>query len=995
MRMLIPGVMAMAICLNASAADFYVAVDGNDAWSGRMAEANADKTDGPLATLGAALQASRKDTSTPRRIIIGPGRHYIEQPLVLEERDAELTLVGAGAGKTIVYGGRRITGWRKDGDRFWAADVPEVKEGQWDFRALVVNDRLCPRARLPETGRLEHETRFPVRWMSTAGGGWERKPTEKELSVMQYRAGDLGEWLSVANAEVTVYHMWDESMVGLAAHDPQTRTLTFSTPSKHPPGAFGVKAYVVWNVREGMTQPGQWYLDRDAGRIVYWPLPDENMDEAFAAAPRVETIIELRGQKGKPLRNIALRSMTLSATTTPRKAGGFGAGEYRGAVQMSNCEGVRIAEVEITNIAGTAIRDWGTRDLLVENCHLHHLGAAGCRVGEGTGRFENNRIHHIGLMYPSAIGLSAGGREGCYVIRRNEIHHTPYSGMAIGGAGTVIEENLLHHCMQELHDGAAIYVSGAKGNIIRRNVARDIIKVGEGYGVSSYYLDEKCRDCVVEKNVSIGVARPAHNHMTLNCVLRDNVFICDGDMDLSFARSAEHTVTNNTFQLSGKLKITDPDAVTKWEGNLIVQAGDAVPAISNAMPGAPFTPREGPRHANVVAMPKPPALDGKLEGDEWPPGGVGLDEMPNQRKARGAPLVAKLCADATHLYVGVTVVSMFPEDRKLGRVWRSDEGVELVVEGRRDDGKPVVYVLRGFTDGTFDSITVGGASEAEARAFAQATGYAAAVDKQVWRCEWRIPFQALRFTPADRAMLPLNVTVYRSENNQFIQWAGTLGETWDLMRGGRLIFGAGKSDATPRPKPVARAPRAARAPVIDGAAADGEWPGETLSLKETPNRIPIEGPPCIAKVCYDSEFLYVVLTAPASDVSKLIRSDEWGKGDCAEVCFQDVSGAAPGPIFVIHGFLTGKHESVTLAGAPAEAAAKVGAGVRFAARTGEKEWISEWAIPLAAAGITPKPGLKLAFNMAAHRTEIRQWPCWVGANGPAYKLDTAGYVVLE
>jgi hypothetical protein len=28
---------------------------------------------------------------------------------------------------------------------------------------------------------------------------------------------------------------------------------------------------------------------------------------------------------------------------------------------------------------------------------------------------------------------------------------------------------------------------------------------------------------------------------------------------------------------------------------------------------------------------------------------------------------------------------------------------------------------------------------------------------------------------------------------QFIQWAGTLGDTWDLQRGGRLIFGpAGK-----------------------------------------------------------------------------------------------------------------------------------------------------------------------------------------------------------
>ena len=69
-----------------------------------------------------------------------------------------------------------------------------------------------------------------------------------------------------------------------------------------------------------------------------------------------------------------------------------------------------------------------------------------------------------------------------------------------------------------------------------------------------------------------------------------------------------------------------------------------------------------------------------------------------------------------------------------------------------------------------------------------AADYAAAVDRTVWRCEWRIPLGVLQFTPGDRAALPLNVTAYRSEDDQFIQWAGTLGETWDLTRGGRLFF---------------------------------------------------------------------------------------------------------------------------------------------------------------------------------------------------------------
>jgi len=779
----------------AQSADIYVAPDGNDAWSGLTAKHDGKGKDGPMATLAAAVDASRKQGPAARRIILAPGRYFVEQTVTLDSRDSELTIEGAGAGKTIIYGGRRITGWHQDGDRFWTADVPEVQQGQWDFRALVVNDRLCPRARLPEIGRLEHENQFTVRWMSSAGGGWERKPTQQELSTMQYRAGDLGPWLSVRNAEITVYHMWDESMMGLSAHDPATRTVTFSSPSKHPPGAFGVKTYVVWNVREGMKQPGQWYLDRDQGRIVYWPLPGETMTDALVVAPRGETILAVRGQKSKPVQNLTLRALTLSATTTPCKPGGFGASEYHGALEMNFGEGTRLADLEITNVAGHALREAGTRELRIENGHFHHLGAGALRTHEGTGRIEDNHIHHLGLMYPSAVGLMAGGNNSTYVIRRNVIHHTPYSGMCIGGNDNVIEENLLYRCMQELQDGAAIYLGGAKANVLRRNVVRDIVQIGPGYGVSSYYLDEKCRECVVEKNVSIGVARPTHNHMTLNCTVRDNVFLADGDMDLSFARSAGFHVTGNTFQLNGKLKIGDPAAIVEWAGNLVVQAGETDTALSDRMPVTPPKPRETPRYANVMLMAKPPVLDGKLEGHEWPSGGVELSETPDQRRARGAPLMAKLCADPTHLYVGAIVVCMFPEDRKLGHVWGKDEAIELTLGGKRPNGEPVTYVLRGFADGTLERLTLGGATSAEANALP--IHFVAAVDKQVWRCEWSVPFTALGFTPTKDAQLPLNLTAFRSEDNQFIQFAGTLGETWDLKRGGRLIF----RDAPPKNEP--------------------------------------------------------------------------------------------------------------------------------------------------------------------------------------------------
>jgi hypothetical protein len=302
---------------------------------------------------------------------------------------------------------------------------------------------------------------------------------------------------------------------------------------------------------------------------------------------------------------------------------------------------------------------------------------------------------------------------------------------------------------------------------------------------------------VVEKNVSIGVARPIHNHMTLNCTVRDNVFLADGDMDLSFPRSAGFHVTGNTFQLNGKLKIGDPAAVVEWAGNLIVQAGPTDAALSDAMPVTLAKPRQTPRYADVMAIAKPPLLDARLAGDPWPVGGVELGETPDQRRTRGAPSMAKLCADATHLHVGLIIVSMYPEDRKLGHVWGKDEGVEFTLGGRRPSGESVTYVLRGFADGTVESLTLGGATPAEAKAFP--VRYAATVDKQVWRCQWSIPLAALGFTPTKGAQLPFNLAALRSENDQVIQFAGTLGKTWDLTRGGRLVFR--NVPATARPNP--------------------------------------------------------------------------------------------------------------------------------------------------------------------------------------------------
>lgn len=131
------------------------------------------------------------------------------------------------------------------------------------------------------------------------------------------------------------------------------------------------------------------------------------------------------------------------------------------------------------------------------------------------------------------------------------------------------------------------------------------------------------------------------------------------------------------------------------------------------------------------------------------------------------------------------------------------------------------------------------------------------------------------------------------------------------------------------------------------------------------------------------------------DTAKLSLGDEWGAHDGAEVCFQDISGERCGPIFVVHGFATGIHESVAAAGAPSSRAKALGAATRYAACVGKEQWTAEWAIPLAVVGCRLGSGGKLAFNVGIHRTESEEWILWAGTLDATFTLDQAGVLVFE
>ncbi len=787
----VAGAMAAALPMSGTAGTFFVSPRGDDGRAGTREQ--------PLATLAAARDAARKAGAGPHRVVLMTGDYYLAKPLELSALDSGLTVEADVTNSVTLYGGRPVTGWRRDGAQLWCADLPEVKAGTWDFRALVVNGRMPERARLPESGAFAHRSVFDVRWLSSVGGGWERKPTPAELSTLVYATNDLPAALEVRNAEVRVYHMWDESLVGVASNDTATATLHFATPAKSPAGAFGVKKYVVFNTREGLTKPGQWYLDRAAGRVVYWPLPGEDMAKAKVVAPTLERVLSLAGTAKAPAEGITLRGFSVQATTTPLKPAGFGAGAYDGAISLSHVRRCAVENLEICNVGGQGVQAWNLTECRIEGCRIHDIGACGVRAGGSACSVASNHIHHVGAYHPSATALHAhhalrdGDPQGFHLYR-NEIHDTPYSGIILGGGGHLVEENLISRVMRELQDGGAIY-GGVKKCILRGNVVRDVVKIGEGYGVSSYYLDEGAEDCVVERNVSVGVERPVHNHIASDLVIRDNVFIAEADMSLSFPRSRRCAFVGNTVFAPGTVTVSPPNAVTAWSNNVVMHAGVGKGGvlrafdIGGALPAA-AAPARRTYPVSVVRAAEPPALDGEIGAAEWPGALLSIDREPTRWGASGAPAFAELAYDSQYLYVAVNVVLFDIGKLRTGSAWGKDDGAEVCVAG--DAG---TFVLHGFADGTLASVADAGVPADAAARLGQAARFVAkpygktAGDwKSGWRGEWALPFEALGITPEAGKKVAFNIGLYRAEDGVWRCVEGTLAENWRLEQAVQLQF---------------------------------------------------------------------------------------------------------------------------------------------------------------------------------------------------------------
>jgi len=207
---LLPVVSTFLINCNTSNLEekvWYVSPEGNDDAAGTL--------EAPLRTLARGVALSR-EWSGVKKIILKEGMYY-DTAIKLSRMDNNLSIQADEGAQVHLSGGRVFTDWKKEGKLLYV-DVPGTRDRSWDFRMIEINGSWRTRARLPESGALMHRNVFDVKWLSSYAGGWERKPTEEERNTLKYKRGDITENIDVQNAELTIYHEWDESLVGLKTH---------------------------------------------------------------------------------------------------------------------------------------------------------------------------------------------------------------------------------------------------------------------------------------------------------------------------------------------------------------------------------------------------------------------------------------------------------------------------------------------------------------------------------------------------------------------------------------------------------------------------------------------------------------------------------------------------------------------------------------------------------------------------------------------------------
>ncbi len=517
---------------------FYVATNGNNAWSGTLEAPNAAKNDGPFASLARARDAIRqlkKENRFPKGgigVVVRGGTYSIDQPLEFTTedsgtKDAPISYRAAPGESVRLLGGKVVTNWKPvtDADVLGKLDASargQVKQA--DLRTLGITDfgsasggglELFFNGEPMTVSRWPNEGFVPI--VKVLGKTERNVRGTKGCAegIFEYEGERPKRWGVERDAWVHGYWFWDwaEQRHRIKSIDIEQRSIEVQPPY-HGYGYRKGQWFYAFNLLSEIDRPGEWYVDRENGILYSWPpSPVEKGEAIVSVLPVIVTM--------KDVSHVALRGFTIEAV--------------RGtAITMSGGAENRVVGCTIRNVGSWAVTVSGGRGHGVVGCDMHQMGGGGISLSGGNrttlspaGHFaENNHIHHyarVKRVYQPGITLQGVGNRAAH----NLIHNAPHMGMGFGGNDHLIEFNEMHSVCYESNDAGAIYTGRnwtMRGTIIRHNYLHHINGFRER-GCVGVYLDDMFSGTEISGNLFYRVTRAAFIGGGRDCIVKNNLFV--------------------------------------------------------------------------------------------------------------------------------------------------------------------------------------------------------------------------------------------------------------------------------------------------------------------------------------------------------------------------------------------------------------------------------------------------------------------------------------
>ncbi len=349
--------------------------------------------------------------------------------------------------------------------------------------------------------------------------------------------------------DVWLHGFWENTFsdyhVPVTNIDASSQTITFQNAGQFNPAAD--RPYYAYNLLEEIDQPGEYYIDRTAGIIYFWP-----------PGPVTSLSLQLSMMEPSVVRFDGAEYITLSDLNFEVS---------RGPLLMINAgDHIRAERCRFRNSGEYAVQILGSNNGL-DQCEIVDCGEDGVRMAGGSrasltagnNYVTNCRIHQVArINWGCHPGINFF--DGCGDLAANNlIDEVPHLAILFAGNNQIIQYNEIRHVCLLTSDSGAIYSGrdwGYRGNRIQFNYLHHIASSQPGYGTSGVYLDDLMSSATVTGNIFYDVSGGAifcgggrDNIMTNNIIAGCGMAHYNGD----YARPEVSNATGSSWNLLQRL----------------------------------------------------------------------------------------------------------------------------------------------------------------------------------------------------------------------------------------------------------------------------------------------------------------------------------------------------------------------------------------------------------------------------------------------------------